>query len=428
MAASLALNAKCSQVGPLSDGFQVGRRTFGGRKLQNSTGLRQKFLRRDNPRQTQLVKRGSASFAILTSRTKTSNWPSSLPSPSSPSEHNWKGWIDEQGHENPGFVAELRNISIAAQDRSEMHAILGVQRDNWNKLCLPTVTMATIGAAILAAMNGAPQALSMSVAACLLNGGATGFMLLANKFQPSQLAEEQRTAARFFKMLAKGIESTLLIDPRLREDALVYLENNLARLEALDTAFPLHLTPDGIEKFPKIVRPSALSPPVDLSEPEMPANNRNGWTDAITEDLKATAEKIKTSDLENYLRATREKENQNMRLAIVAPAFAAAATFFNMVQCLPGVQATDLAAVCSIMAMFCFSFSHAGQVGMIYELYRNCAGAYADMDHSIQRAIRLPVCQREDGALFHQKIALQLGRRDRIPLVNVGDKTAGKLF
>jgi hypothetical protein len=28
------------------------------------------------------------------------------------------------------LVAQLRNIALAADDRSEMHAIIGVQRDN----------------------------------------------------------------------------------------------------------------------------------------------------------------------------------------------------------------------------------------------------------------------------------------------------------
>jgi hypothetical protein len=31
-------------------------------------------------------------------------------------------------------VAQLRNIALAAGDRSETHAIIGVQWDNWNKL------------------------------------------------------------------------------------------------------------------------------------------------------------------------------------------------------------------------------------------------------------------------------------------------------
>jgi hypothetical protein len=87
-----------------------------------------------------------------------------------------------------------------------------------------------------------------------------------------------------------------------------------------------------------------------------------------------------------------------------------------------------LASACSIAAVFGSSFSNGGQIGMIFELYRNCAGYYEQMVHDIQSTIRVPVCQREDGELYHQKIALKLGRRDNMPLFLSEEKTAGKLF
>jgi hypothetical protein len=65
--------------------------------------------------------------------------------------------------------------------------------------------------------------LSMSVAVFILNSGAARFMDLASKYQPSQLADEQRTASHFQKLLATHIQTTLLIDPRLRKDAHVSL-------------------------------------------------------------------------------------------------------------------------------------------------------------------------------------------------------------
>lgn len=67
-------------------------------------------------------------------------------------------------------------------------------------------------------------------------------------------------------------------------------------------------------------------------------------------------------------------------------------------------------------------------MGMILEMYENCIGAYVGMDQTIQKVIRTPVCQREDGELFHQKIALQLGRQNRLPLLQPEDKTAGAAF
>ncbi|KAH9558228.1 hypothetical protein CY35_07G127000 [Sphagnum magellanicum] len=351
-------------------------------------------------------------------------------SPTSPSQRNTKGWTDRNGVEDSMLVAQLRNIALAAEDRSEMHAIIGVQRDNWNKLCHMTVNMTTIAAAMLAAMNTGvgSTSLSMSVAAFLLNGGAAGFMFLASKYQPSQLAEEQRTASRFHKLLARDIETTLLMDPRLRKDAHLYMEEMMGRLQALDVGFPLPLKPNGLEKFPKVVTPSVLGPVADLTETEIPANNTNGWTDAITKDLQRTADKLQTSDIAKYVRAARNKEIPNKRLAISAPVFAVVAAVLSLLGCWPGIHLAGVAAACSIVAVLVSSFSNGGQIGMIFELYRNCAGYYAEMEQDIQSTMRIPVCQREDGELYHQKIALQLGRRDQMPLFSSEEKTAGKLF
>ncbi|CAK9237434.1 unnamed protein product [Sphagnum troendelagicum] len=355
-------------------------------------------------------------------------------SPSSPSQRNTKGWTDRNGVEDSRVVAQLRNIAFAAEDRSEMHAIIGVQRDNWNKLCHMTVNMTTIAAAMLAAMNngvaGSTSAsFGMSMAAFLLNGGAAGFMFLASKFQPSQLAEEQRTASRFFKMLARDIETTLLIDPRLRKAVHLYMHDVMDRLEALDVAFPLPLKPNGLVKFPKEVVPSVLGSTADLSETEILANNTNGWSNAMVQDLKHTAEKLKESDIEIYLGWARNKEHDNKRLAMLAPVLAGSAALLSLLGCCqPGIHLAALASACSIAAVFGSSFSNGGQIGMIFELYRNCAGYYEQMVQDIQSTIRVPVCQREDGELYHQKIALKLGRRDNMPLFSSEEKTAGKLF
>ncbi len=355
-------------------------------------------------------------------------------SPSSPSQRNTKGWTDGNGVEDSRVVAQLRNIAFAAKDRSEMHAIIGVQRDNWNKLCHMTVNMTTIAAAMLAAMNngvaGSTSAsFGMSMAAFLLNGGAAGFMFLASKFQPSQLAEEQRTASRFYKMLARDIETTLLIDPRLRKAVHLYMDDVMDRLEALDVAFPLPLTPNGLVKFPKEVVPSVLGSTADLSETEILANNTNGWSNAMVQDLKHTAENLKESDIEIYLGWARNKERDNKRLAMLAPVLAGSAALLSLLGCCqPGIHLAALASACSIAAVFGSSFSNGGQIGMIFELYRNCAGYYEQMVQDIQSTIRVPVCQREDGELYHQKIALRLGRRDNMPLFSSEEKTAGKLF
>jgi hypothetical protein len=230
-------------------------------------------------------------------------------------------------------------------------------------------------------------------------------------------------------MLARDIETTLLIDPRLRKAVQFYMDDVMDRLEALDVAFPLPLTPNGLVKFPEEVVPSVLGSTEDLSETEIPANNANGWSNEMVEDLKHTAKKLKESDIETYLGWARNKERNNKRLAMLAPVLAASAALLSLFgSCWPGIHLAALASTCSIAAVFGSSFSNGGQIGMIFELYRNCAGYYEQMVQDIQRTIRVPVCQREDGELYHQKIALKLGRRDNMPLFSSAEKTAGKLF
>jgi hypothetical protein len=58
----------------------------------------------------------------------------------------------------------------------------------------------------------------------------------------------------------------------------------------------------------------------------------------------------------------------------------------------------------------------------------NCADYYAGTEQDIQSTMSVPVCQKEDGESYHQKIALQRGRRDQMPLFSSKEKTAGKLY
>ncbi len=48
---------------------------------------------------------------------------------------------------------------------------------------------------------------------------------------------------------------------------------------------------------------------------------------------------------------------------------------------------------------------------MIYfDIYRNCTGSYvAEMEQDIQSTMKVVDCLRDDGELYHQKFALQLG-------------------
>ncbi|KAJ7526168.1 hypothetical protein O6H91_17G085900 [Diphasiastrum complanatum] len=341
-----------------------------------------------------------------------------------------KGWKDDDSVEDEALLAKLQLVAAMASDRAEMHAILATQRDNWNKLFQDTLRLTTISAAMLSALNGGPSTcLSLSLAAALLNVGSAGMMYVVNQFQPSQLAEEQRTATRLFRDLEKDIGITLKIDRRLREDFHTFLKSRIERLHSLDKAYPLPLTPGGLEKFPEVIVPAQLSPSVDESLPEIPVPNlSNGWTSELASDLKNTSELIKAADVAIYLDWAKNVLKFNKMFATAAPLLAAAGGAFSIFDALGHLNMSVFAACFSILSMFASSLSHDTQLGMIFELYRNSAGYFADIDASIQRAIRMPVEKRENGALFHQRVALMLGRRDQTPIVSVKDKRAGSLF
>lgn len=103
-------------------------------------------------------------------------------------------------------------------------------------------------------------------------------------------------------------------------------------------------------------------------------------------------------------------------MVVLAHSLLTAALTFNVAQCLRwNFQTMGVAAACAASpTMFCFSFSHGGHIGMIFEMVGTVQ--YEDMDHTIQRAVEMLVCQREDGELLHQKVTLQLRQPNQLPL------------
>ncbi|CAM6088158.1 unnamed protein product [Calypogeia fissa] len=333
-----------------------------------------------------------------------------------------KGWDD------PRLLAQLRSLAVIADDRAEMHSAVAIQRDNWGKLIQVTVSMSMISAGILSALNTRSTTgtmFSLSLTSALLSAGSIIFMGLQNWFQPSQLAEEQRAATRFLKNLVNEIETSLKPGgAHLKEEAKLFYESKVQKLKYLDRAFPLPLFPGGLDKFPKYPGPSVLSAPVDTNEPEVTPTSEdldNGWSSSIVEDLKRTSELLKKSDIATYSGWQKNALKINKFLAISGPVLAFLSIIANFVG---GQWGSVVAAGCCVMAGMISSFSHDAQVGMIYEMYRDVAGTFLDMDKEIHRNLRLPVNQREDGELFHQKIALQLGRREGEAIVSSEDQPA----
>ena len=123
---------------------------------------------------------------------------------------------NDEAHCNSKVVEELYAIMEAVADRSEMHKNICVQRDNWNRLLLNSVNGMTVTAAIMAGLasvsgRGAPH-LALKLSSTLLYTAATGILMVMNKIQPSQLAEEQRNAARLFKHLHQQIKTVVAVE------------------------------------------------------------------------------------------------------------------------------------------------------------------------------------------------------------------------
>ncbi|CAH1424721.1 unnamed protein product, partial [Lactuca virosa] len=108
---------------------------------------------------------------------------------------------------DPEVMEKLYVILETVSDRLEMHKNVGEQRNNWNSLLLTSINTITLSAATMAGIApaittipGAPLE-TLKLSSTFLYLAVTGMLIIMNKIQPSQLAEEQRNAARLFKQL-----------------------------------------------------------------------------------------------------------------------------------------------------------------------------------------------------------------------------------
>ena len=158
-------------------------------------------------------------------------------------------------------TAQLYAILEAVADRVEMHKNIGEQRDNWNKLLLNSINMIALTATTMAgfAATGGAEAplLAFRLSSALLFTAATGMLIIMNKIQPSQLAEEQRNATRLFKQLYSSIRTTLALHNPTQMD----VEDATDKVLALDKAYPLPLLGKMIEKFPQKFEPAVMRVP-----------------------------------------------------------------------------------------------------------------------------------------------------------------------
>ncbi|XP_008385964.2 probable F-box protein At4g22030 [Malus domestica] len=303
-------------------------------------------------------------------------------------------------------------------DRAEMHKNICAQRDNWNALLLNSVNGMTATAAIMAGLASAAGSgasiLPLKLSAGLLYISVTGILLVMNKIQPSQLAEEQRNASRLFKRLHQEIKTTLFLKTPTSKDVKLAMEKVLA----LDKAYPLPLLGTMIEKFPSHVEPAVWWPEEHGTGHEKAGEEeveRNGWDEKLEEEMKGVLGVVRGKDGAEYVRLSNVVLKVNKVLAMCGPmltVFAAAGA--GVVGCdgFVGWWGAVLAVVCGGLGVVVNSLEHGGQVGMVFEMYRSSAGFFKLMEETIESALKEGEVggKRENGEVFEVKVALQLGR------------------
>ncbi|KAK8601058.1 hypothetical protein V6N13_059194 [Hibiscus sabdariffa] len=302
-------------------------------------------------------------------------------------------------------------------DRVEMHHNVGQQRENWNTLLLNSINMITLTAATMAAVTATGGAgasvFGLKVTSTLLFSAATGLLVLMNKIQPSQLVEEQRNATRLFKQLQREIETLLAIGSPCKED----VKDAMEKVLALDKAYPLPLIGVMLEKFPESLEPTVWWPKIQSRKPnkEKHFNGKvesNGWSEELEMEMRQVVEVIKRKDSEDYERLGNRALKMNKVLAASGPILTGIAALGSAsMDSSNAPWAAIIAAVAGALASAVNTLEHGGQVGMVFEMYRNNAGFFKHVQESIESTLsESDMDKRENGELFEMKVALQLGR------------------
>ncbi|KAG7541939.1 Petal formation-expressed [Arabidopsis thaliana x Arabidopsis arenosa] len=314
-----------------------------------------------------------------------------------------KRGCDDQVLQRSRLMAVLEEVI----DRVEMHKNSGEQRNNWNSLLLNSVNMITLTAALMAGIasmnaSGVDSVSAVNIASTVLLASATGLAALMNKIQPSQLVEEQRNATRLFKQLRNKIEMVLR---EKSEDGIseADVKEAIKRVLCLDKAYPLPLVGTMLEKFPQEFKPATWWPETK-PESTHSRTEANGWNSELEVEMREVVEVIKSRDAEEYDKLGNVALKLNRVLAISGPVLtgiaAVSSGFIGHGSGLAGVVATT----CASLAAVVNTLEHGGQVGMVFEMYRNSAGFFSLLEDTIKTE------RRENGQVFETKVALKLGR------------------
>ncbi|KAJ3686449.1 hypothetical protein LUZ61_015613 [Rhynchospora tenuis] len=313
-------------------------------------------------------------------------------------------------------LEKLRAITEAIADRAEMHDIIGKQRNNWNHLFLHSINSLALSASLLTGVSAFSSSylLPFKLSSILLLSAAAGMMVIVNKLQPSQLAEEQRNATRLWKQLQREIDQLVSSKSHFTQQ-----DVNLAmdKVLALDKAYPLSLLPGMLEKFPEQMEPTRWWPQKENVKKEnletLSKLEGNGWNRDLEEAMTGLLHVLRTKDEANYMEFGKLVLRINKCLALSGPVIAALASITTGLVGSPigASWALAVSVIGGALVPVVNTLGHGAQLGMIFELSRNCAGFYRLLQEEIEHNLSEPdVDSRENGEVFAMKVALQLGR------------------
>ncbi|KAK6917764.1 Petal formation-expressed [Dillenia turbinata] len=303
----------------------------------------------------------------------------------------------------------------AVADRVEMHKNIGEQRSNWNSLLLTSINAITLSAATMSAIgstcNFGTAIGALKASSTLLYLAATGMLIIMNKIQPSQLAEEQRNASRLFKQLQFQIETKIALSSPTIKD----VNEAMKKVLALDKAYPLPLLGVMLEKFPRKVEPAVWWPRKTQNQEERAKSSfqNNGWSANLEEDMREIVEVLRRKDIAEYLRLGGKALKLNKILAIAGPTLTGLAAVGSVFIGSPvhGPWTVVVGVVAGALASVVNTFEHGWQVGMVFEMYRSNAGFFTLMEETITSNLEEEDPERrENGEVFEMKVALRLGR------------------
>ncbi|KAI5414562.1 hypothetical protein KIW84_040160 [Lathyrus oleraceus] len=211
------------------------------------------------------------------------------------------------------------------------------------------------------------------------------------------------------QLLALKLSSTLLFS------AATYVESSMEKVLALDKAYPLPLLGAMLEKFPSKYEPAVWWPQKrregNAAERKMKRNSNsssNGWSEELEMGLREVIEVMKRKDLEDYDRLGNIALKINKSLAIAGPLLTGVATIGStFVGSDDGLLSAMVPLVAGSMACAINGFEHGGQVGMVFEMYRNCGGIFRMLGESVESTVEEnDLEKRENGEIFE----MMLGR------------------